>query len=390
MKIKEVNAFIVDASWRNWIFLKVETDSGFVGWGECTLEGRENAVVGAIEDMKRSVIGQDPRKIREIVYGLTRHGYWDVGPVISSAVAGIEMALWDISGKVLNVPVHQLLGGSVRERIEVYSNGWSFGAIEPKEFANRASSTVKLGFRGLKFDPFGQAGSTIRTEELQIAIERVRAVREAVGPQVQILIECHGRFDSPSARLVAKALMPFEPRFIEEPLPPGDLGVQGSLASAIEIPIAGGERFYSPSECLSALASGGISILQADVIHVGGISALMAAAAIADVYRVPIAPHNASGPIATAATLQVSAVVPNFYLQEMFAPEDAPWRHTVATPPILVENGSVSVPSGPGLGIEIDEVVSQAHPFVPRDLAMYDSENSILANPLSRSDSEMR
>lgn len=384
MKATDVTALKVDASWRNWVFVRVETDSELVGWGECTLEGREHAVAGAIDDLRRRVVGQDPRHIRQILHTMTRYGYWESGPVISSAIAGIEMALWDLTGKALGVPVHQLLGGSVRERIGVYSNAWYFGASTAEEFAERAAATVDIGYRALKFDPFGTAGPSIRPDELAEAVNRVGAVRDSVGSQVQILIECHGRFDVPSAFAVARALAPLRPTFLEEPLPAGDPHAQGRLAEGIEIPVAAGERLYSPTECLTAVSLGGVSILQADVIHVGGITALMAAAAIADAHRVPIAPHNASGPIATAATLQVSTVVPNLFLQEMFAPEDAPWRSTVALPPILVENGTVAVPTGPGLGIDVDVLEAQMHPFVPRELAMYEPEESILANPLRR------
>jgi galactonate dehydratase len=384
VKVTDIDVLKVDASWRNWVFVRIETDRGLVGWGECTVEGREHAVAGAIEDMRRRVVGRDPRRIREIVHVLTRHGYWEAGPVVSSAVAGIEMALWDLTGKALDLPVHALLGGSVRDRIDVYSNAWYFGASTPDEFASRAATTVVAGYRALKFDPFGTAGSTIRPDELRDAVDRVGAVREAVGPDVQILVECHGRFDLPSALAVARALRPLRPAFLEEPLPPGDPAPQRRLAEAIDIPVAAGERLYSPAECLAAITNGGVAILQADVIHVGGIGALMAAAAIADAQRVPLAPHNASGPVATAATLQVATVVPNLFLQEMFAPQDASWRDAVARPPIEVRDGTVAVPEGPGLGIDVDELEARMHPFEPRDLAMYDPDESILTNPVDR------
>lgn len=375
MRIVDVTVWKVDASWRNWVFLRVETDSGVVGVGECTVEGREHAVEGAVEDMRRRLVGKDPRRIRELHDLLTRRGYWDAGPVLSSAVGGIEMALWDILGKSLDAPVHALLGGRVRDSTRVYSNAWYFGAETADEFGERAAATARLGYPALKFDPFGSAGPAITEEELAEALARVAAVREAVGPGVALLIEGHGRFGLESAVRVGRLIEPFDPLFFEEPLPPGDFALLRRVADAVRVPIAAGERCYSARECGVAITSGGIGVIQPDVIHVGGIGPLLAVASAADAASVAFAPHNASGPIATAATLQVASVVPNLLIQEMFAPVDAPWRDLVATPPIVVQAGRVAVPDGPGLGIEIDESELLRHPFVPRDLNLFEDES---------------
>jgi galactonate dehydratase len=375
VRILDVTVWKTDASWRNWVFLRIETDSGIVGFGECTVEGREHAVEGAVQDMRRGLVGKDPRRIREIVDLLTRRGYWDSGPVVSSAVGGIEMALWDILGKSLEVPVHTLLGGRIREAARVYSNAWYFGARTADDFAERAAETVALGYRALKFDPFGTAGFTISEEDLSEALQRISAVRDAVGPQVALLIEGHGRFGLHSAIRIGRLLEPFDVLFFEEPLPPGDFGQLRRVADAVPVPIAAGERCYSARECQSAITSGALAVLQPDVIHVGGILQMLAVAATAEAAFVSIAPHNASGPVATLATLQIAAVAPNLLIQEMFAPLDAPWRDSVATPAVEVEDGWVAIPDGPGLGVELVEAELLRHPFVARDLNLFEDES---------------
>jgi galactonate dehydratase len=375
MRITEVTVWKVDASWRNWVFLRVDTDSGIAGVGECTVEGREHAVEGAVKDMARRLIGRDPRRIRERIDSLTRRGYWDSGPIVSSAAGGIEMALWDVLGKSLELPVHALLGGRIRDVAPVYSNAWYFGAQTPDDFAARAAATVASGYRALKFDPFGSAGLTISEDELSDSLERVAAVREAVGPGVGLLIEGHGRFGVHSAVRVGRSLERFDPLFFEEPLAPGDLGALRRVAEAVRVPIAIGERLYSARECQAAIASGAVSVLQPDVIHVGGVDPLASVAAAADAAYVSFAPHNASGPVATAATLQVTALAPTLLLQEMFAPLDAPWRDAVVQPALRVVDGHVAIPTRPGLGVELDEAELERHPFVPRDLNLLEDES---------------
>jgi galactonate dehydratase len=375
VRIVDVTVFKVDASWRNWVFLRVDTDSELVGYGECTVEGREHAVEGAVKDMARRLIGRDPRRVRDVADLLTRRGYWDSGPVVSSAAGGIEMALWDILGKSLDVPVHTLFGGRMRDFARVYSNAWYFGAQTADDFGERAAETVAAGYRALKFDPFGSAGLTISEEELGESLARIAAVREAVGPEVGLLIEGHGRFGLHSAVRVGRALERFDPLFFEEPVPAGDFAAMRSLASSVRVPLAAGERCYSARECSLLIASGGVAVVQPDVIHVGGIGALASVAAAADTAFVSFAPHNASGPIATAATLQVTALAPTLLLQEMFAPLDAPWRDLVARPPIEVEDGLVAIPGGSGLGVELDEAECERHPFVARDLKLLEDES---------------
>ena len=381
MKITDLAVWKTDASWRNWVFLRVETDNDIVGYGECTVEGREYAVEGAVKDMARQLIGREPRRIRELTDLLTRRGYWDSGPIVSSAAGGIEMALWDILGKSMDAPVHQLLGGRIRDSVPVYSNAWYFGAQTPDDFAQLAAQTVACGYQALKFDPFGAAGLMVSEHELEEALGRVAAVREAVGSGIGLLIEGHGRFGLHSAIRVGRKLERFGVLFFEEPLPPGDFTPLRQVANAMRVPIAIGERCYSARECRLAISSGAVAVIQPDVIHVGGIAALLDTSSAAASALISLAPHNASGPIATAATLQVSALAPTLLLQEMFAPNDAPWRDVVARPASVVENGRVRIPDGPGLGIELDEDELVRHPFVPRDLNLMD-DGSILNRPL--------
>jgi galactonate dehydratase len=370
MKVVDVQGVVVDGGWRNWIFVVVQSDEGLTGYGEGTLEGREQAVVGVIQDFRRHLMGEPIDNIRRLCRQITRGGYWDSGPVISSGVGGVELALWDLLGKSLGARVAGLLGGTIRDRIPVYSNAWYFGATAPEEFGELARRTVALGYRGLKFDPFGVADFTIDDRELGRSIERVEAVREAAGGDVSLMIEGHGRFGVESALRVAKRLEPLGIRFFEEPTPAGDDDAIGRVARASMVPIAAGERAYDLRACQRLIAAG-VSVLQPDVIHLGGISKMIAAAEMCEAASVSFAPHNASGPVATAATLQVAAIAPTLLLQEMFAPLDTEWKYRVATPAVEITDGHVVLPPGPGLGITLDATEMALHPYVERDLDLF-------------------
>jgi galactonate dehydratase len=373
MKITDIAVLKADASFRNWGFVRIETDAGIVGWGETSL-GHEQANEGAVKDMGRRLIGRDPRRIRELIDLITRRSYWEGGAILSSAAGAIEIALWDILGKSLDAPVHQLLGGRMRDSVLAYSNAWYFGATTPDEFASLAVETVAAGYQGLKFDPFGTAGLNISEVELIEAVARLSAVREAVGPAVRLMVEGHGRFGVHSAIRVGRALEHVGALFFEEPLPPGNLAALRRVAEAVRIPIATGERCYTARECQLAIDAGGVEVLQPDVMHVGGIAAMLSASAAAEAAFVSFAPHNASGPVATAATLQVAALAPTFLIQEMFAPHDAPWRDLVARPPIEIVDGHVPIPDGPGMGIEIVESELADHPPITRELDLYGAQ----------------
>lgn len=385
LPIADVRVVPVDGAWRNWLFVRIETEDGLVGWGEATLEGREEAVGGAIDDFRRLLVGRDAGHVRRLVHAMTRHGYWESGPVISSAVGGVEIALWDLLGRALGQPVHALLGGAMRDRARVYSNAWYFGSEDPADFAARARETVAAGYTALKFDPFGSAELVMPRAELRDAVARVAAVREAVGPGVDLLVEGHGRFGVETAIRAGRALAALDVGFFEEPVVPGDVEALGRVAAAVPVPVAAGERCYDLQDCARVIRAGA-TVLQPDVIHVGGILRTVAAAALAEAASVVVAPHNASGPIATAATLQVAAAIPNLLIQEMFAPVDAAWKDAIARPPAAIHAGFVAIPDGPGLGVDVDEEVARAHPLVTRDLDMFVEETSILARPVPRAD----
>jgi galactonate dehydratase len=377
MKIAAIETLCVDGYYRNFVFIKLLTGDGLVGWGECSLEGKEGAVCGAVADYARELIGKDPRHIEEHLRAMTRDSFWMNGPVLRSAMGGLEMAMWDILGKSLGVPVHVLLGGKLADEFETYSNAWYFGAREPHEFAEAACRVVELGFRALKFDPFGRASFAPSVDEIERSVAIVAAVREAVGPMVRVALDAHGRFGLIAARRILERLAPYDPYFLEEPLHPDDAPAIGELARHSAIPLALGERLYSRWDYWHVLEGRYAALLQPDVIHVGGIAELRKIGTMAEAYSVGIAAHNAAGPISTAATLQAVAGMPNMQIQEMFVPGDAPWKDDLAQPPIRVVQGRVRLPDGPGLGIELDEAVARAHPALPRSLGFY-SEKSIL------------
>lgn len=371
MRIARIETFFVDGFYRNFVFIKMETTGGLVGWGECSLEGKEAAVQGAIQDYTRDILGLDARSIEVHLRTMTRDSFWMNGPVLRSAMGGLEMAMWDLLGKSLGVPVHTLLGGMLRTEIEAYSNAWYFGAKTPQEFAAATEVPLRAGYRALKFDPFGYAGFVQSTAELREAVARVAAVRQAAGPDVQIGLDAHGRFGLASALRLVRELEPYDLFFLEEPLHPDDVDGLAQLARQSRIPIVLGERLYSRWDYRRVLELGLAPFVQPDVIHVGGILELKKLGAMAEVYSVGVAAHNAAGPISTAATLQAVATMPNVQIQEMFAPQDAPWRDELARPPIAVLGGKVQIPQGPGLGIELDESVARAHPGRPRGLSFY-------------------
>jgi galactonate dehydratase len=299
------------------------------------------------------------------------------GPVLRSAMGGLEMAMWDILGKSLGVPIHVLLGGRLADEIDAYSNAWYFGAKEPEQFAAAARRVTALGYRALKFDPFGRASFAPSEDEIARGAANVAAVREAVGPRIRIALDAHGRFGLLGALRVVDSLAPYDIFFLEEPLHPDDAPALAQLARQSTIPLALGERLYSRWDCRGVLEARLAPLLQPDVIHVGGIAELRKIGTMAEAYSVGIAAHNAAGPISTAATLQAVTCMPNAQIQEMFAPGDAPWKDDLAYPPIRVVEGKVRIPTGAGLGIELDEEVARAHPARPRGLGFY-SDQSML------------
>jgi len=370
MKITAIKTFICYCYRTNWVFCKVETDAGLHGWGEATLEYKEHTVAQAIHELERWLIGKDPHQIEKFRHDCYRDAYWRGGPVLMSAIAGVEMALWDIKGKALNVPVYQLLGGKVRDAIPCYANGWFAPAKTPDEFAAKAVTVRRMGFGGLKWDPFGKSWLNIGKADLARAVECVAKVAAAVGDETELLIEGHGRFDIPTAVRIAQALAPFHVLWFEEPIPPDDLDGLAEVKRRSPVPIAAGERLYSRYDYQRFFRLQCADFAQPDVSHAGGIMEMRQIGAMAEAAHIQFCPHNPSGPVANAASLQLAACIPNcMFLETMLL--DVPWRHDICDENLTVCNGQMTIPDWPGLGIELNEAELRKHPYEPRDLRHY-------------------
>ena len=371
MKITGIETYICHAYRTNWVFVKVLTNiDGLYGVGEATLEYKEHTVAQACKELERTLVGKDPHRIEEIWHSVYRDAYWRGGAVLMSALSAVEMALWDIKGKDLGVPVYQLLGGKVRESVPCYANGWFAPAKTPSEFAEKAKEAVSQGFKALKWDPFGSSYLQIERKQLNEVIECVGAVYDAVKDNADIIIEGHGRFDIPTAVRVGHALGEFDILWFEEPIPPQNLEGLAEVKRRVNVPISAGERLYNRWEFRSLFELKAADFIQPDVSHAGGIMELKKIAAMAEAYHIPICPHNPSGPIANAATLQLAACVPNFYLLETMS-SDVPWRKDISTEDVKFENGEMFISDKPGLGIDINVDEIKKHPFESKELRHY-------------------
>ncbi len=370
MRITKITPLICDAYRTNYVFVRVDTDEDVHGVGEATLEYREKTVAEAITELARSFIGKDPSRIQDLWHTAYRGVYFRGGPVYQSALAAVEMALWDIKGKALGVPVYELLGGKVRDSIKCYANGWFAPAKEPAEFAAKAKTTVAAGFRGLKWDPFGSAYLSIERADFQKAMECVEAVRAAVGPEIELMIEGHGRFDIPTAIRIGRELRRFDILWFEEPVPPDNLDALAEVKRRAGVPIAAGERLYSRWEYQPFFQKMAADFAQPDVSHIGGIFELRCIAAQAEALHLPVCPHNPSGPVAMAATLQLAACTVNFRVLETMA-TDVPYRNRISTERLFFRNGSLEIPTAPGLGLDLNLNEIAKHPYQPHDLRHY-------------------
>ena len=370
MKITDIRTFVVDCYRTNWVFVKVETDEGISGVGEGTLEYKEKALLGAIEHIRSALVGKDPRQIEKHYHDIYRDAYWRGGAVLMSALSAVETALWDILGKSLGVPVYQLLGGKVNDDCRIYVNGWFAGAKEPEEFAEKAKKAVERGVTALKWDPFGKSYLQISNQDLARALRCIAAVREAVGNQVDLLIEGHGRFDVPTGIRIARELEPFHPMWFEEPVPPNNLEALQAVREKSPVPIAAGERLYTRFDYNDLFRTRAADYIQPDVSHAGGILELKKIAAAAEAHYIPFAPHNPSGPIANAATLQLAACCPNFCILEIMY-SDVAYRKYVTDESLTYKDGRIQIGDKPGLGITLNEEECRKHPYVEHTLRHY-------------------
>ena len=354
MKITKMETFLVPP---RWLFLKIETSEGIVGWGEPVVEGRAATVKAAVEELKDYLIGKDPLKIEDHWQVLYRAGFYRGGPILMSAISGIDQALWDIKGKYYNAPVYELLGGAVRDSIKVYS--W-IGGDRPTEVAIAAKSAQENGFTAVKMNATEELQYIDSYEKIDQAIARIAAIREACGKDFGIGIDFHGRVHKPMAKILAKELEPFRPMFIEEPVLAENNEALRDIATHTNIPIATGERMFSRWDYKKILSEGYVDIIQPDLSHAGGITEVRKIATMAEAYDVALAPHCPLGPIALASSLQVDALSHNAFIQEQSLGIhynqgsdllDYIKDHTV----FQYQNGSVKIPDGPGLGIEVNE-----------------------------------
>ena len=376
LKITRLSTRVVNAEMRNWVFVRVETDSpDLVGWGEATLEWKTKAVVGAIEDLAPLLIGRDPRDIEQAVRVLKKHSFWRLGVIGMSAVSGIEMALWDILGKALGVPVWRLLGGKVREKVRVYTHlGLGdmravYETLDAEPLLARAHEVVAKGYRAFKavFIPYTHYHAPL--PEVDKVGRMMEALRKAVGPNIDVMVDFHGRPASAAAALAyIDALAPGRPMFVEEPLPPGEIDALKVVAAHAKVPLATGERLIDRAEFAELLAARVVSIVQPDICHCGGLLEAKKIAAMAEAVSVGVAPHNPLGPIAGVAALHFAVSTPNHVIQEEMVGA-VPWYFEVVDGPIRLVDGFWQVPEAPGLGITVNEAACERHPYKPEIIA---------------------
>jgi galactonate dehydratase len=366
MHVATVTPFLVDTGGsKSWLFVKLETDDGLVGWGEAyTQQDRDAAMLAHLTEMGRFLIGRSPFAIKHFTsvmyldYALRRPAmdFW-------SALSALEQALWDIVGKACGQPVYNLLGGPCRDRVRVYANGWSDGADRPDQLAERACEMVRRGFTGMKFDPFTNPWRThIGRQQEDLAVERVKAVRQAVGPVIEILIEVHRRLSPNEAIRIANRLEEFAPFWYEEPVDAEDMEGLAEVRRRINLPVVTGEALYSKAQFAQVFAQRAADILNPDVCNCGGILALKEIAAAAEPWHVAIAPHNYnSTTLGLASTLQVAACMPNLLIAEYFVNFEQLGAEITAGPAFEVEDSHIRLPTTPGLGLSLDDAALERH-----------------------------
>jgi len=364
MKITRFETLMANAGLRNYLFIRLHTDTGLTGIGESTLEWQEKTVqTVAHEWVEGRVLGRDPFDIERLVGDMIRDQYQG-GSTVMTAISGVEIALWDIVGKACGQPVYKLIGGRYHRKLPAYANGWYGGARTPAEFAERAREAVGRGYQGLKFDPFGVAWKDMGAAEREAVVAIVAAVREAVGARVDLMIEFHGRLSVGEAILMMRELERFRPAWCEEPVAPESIDLLNEVKRQARSPIAAGERLYTMADFYRLAALRAADVVQMDVAHCGGISVSKKIAAMAAAQDMRIAPHCSVGPVALAAALHLDISTPNFMVQEAFAEFDVPWRNSLVKGWNPIRSGEFILEDVPGLGLELDDEAIAQHPYV--------------------------
>lgn len=367
LTVSAVETVVVGAGVRNWIFVKVRAGD-LVGWGEATLEFSTRAVVGAIDDLAPLVVGHDSFEITRTFERLTRHHFWRLGIEGMSAISAIDMALHDAKAQALGVPIYELLGGAVRDRIRLYDHlgGGSstdvYGHVEPARFAELAAASVEAGFDAVKVLAVPVSGPLAAGAGVRLAAATMAQIRRAVGPDVEVMVDLHGRTSAAAAIVYAEALAEYRPWFLEEPVPPGDLDGLQRVAAHTSIPLATGERLVGRRAFGELFDRNVVAVAQPDVCHCGGLTELRAIGDLAAARGVALAPHNPLGPIATWHNLHVAAATPSWMIQEQMR-RAVPWFDDVVTAPLTPVDGHVTLPAGPGLGVSVDERRCAEHPY---------------------------
>ena len=369
MKVTNIRTLVVNAEMRNWVFCKVETDqAGLFGWGEGSLEWKTRAVVGVIEDLAPMVIGEDPRRIEHIYQKLYRQSFWRLGVIGMSGISAIEQALWDIKGKFLGVPVYELLGGQVREKVRMYTHlgGGDMRSVyetfEVGPLIDLAQKVIGDGYTAVKvvFVPYSEPLEGIGKVKRFAAL--MGKLREAIGDTVDVMIDFHGRAYPAMAIQYILAVEEFSPYFCEEPVPPENVEALLEVRKSVRVPVATGERLVGRHQFRPVFEQRACHVIQPDLCHCGGIMEAKKIAAMAETYQMGVAPHNPLGPVANAVALHFALSTPNFLIQEDML-RDVPWRWDVVRSSLKTENGYWLPTQAPGLGIEVDEEQARKHPF---------------------------
>lgn len=363
MRITAIDTYIAGNPWKNWLFAKVSTDEGIYGVGEGTLNCFARTIESAIHELKPLVMGIDPFQVEIISQRLIRDVYSEGAQIHMCAVAAIEIACWDIIGKACNQPVYNLWGGRCHEKLRAYANGWYRGPRTPESFAEKAKTVAGRGYTAIKFDPFGSNWRMLPRFEFDLSLDIIRAVRDAVGPSVDLLIEGHCRFNVATAVEFALAMAPLRPAWFEEPVAHTNIPAMIEVARRSPVPIATGESLSTKQQFAELLQHNVINILQPEPLNLGGLFATRKIADMVDAHFGMIAPHSAQGPVCSAACVQLNASVPNFFIHEIFDEFNAPWEKQIVTHPVEVVDGYIEVPERPGIGIDlnIDEILK--HPY---------------------------
>jgi galactonate dehydratase len=374
VRITAVRTTVVGTPWRDLVFVELEADNGLVGVGEVRPVNKTDSFVAVVEELAgRYVVGADPFDTERLAWAIERLEYGRPSEHSQSALAAFDIASWDLIGKQLGVPIWRLIGGRFRDRVPAYANGWYQADFEPARIAGLAAGVVARGYRAMKLDPFAAASVRLSAADRRRAVAVVAAVREAVGPDIDLMIEMHGRFSPDTAAHVAVALEPFAPRWIEEPVPPEHAEALARVRAATNLSIATGERLHTIWDAIGFVEGGNVDIVQADLTHFGGFTGMRRLAGWTEAHYLTLAPHNVGGPVATAANVHFAVATRNVDIVEHFNDFADAWVSELvdAAPTVDPADGCFPVPDRPGLGLRLDHDACARHPRTGARLQLY-------------------